>query len=415
MKSMRAQSGPDVAATRHVPLTELALFLDFDGTLVEIQPDPETLAVPPALPALLARLTQDLSGAVTILSGRTLTTLDRFLGDGAWSLAGVHGLERRLEGRAQHEVEPGLASALDRVRAKLTAAGPAPFDIEDKGRSIALHYRRHPDAGPAALAFARDAVAAEPSLLRLQTGKMVAEIAPSRASKGAALHWFMQRPPNLGRVPVMIGDDDTDEAASRRRMRSAGRDQGRPRVEPCNVTPWLAGGGPRAAAVGSRERRAGDPMNHGWKPSLDLAVIGNCAIAALVDRQARIVWSCFPRLDGDPVFHALVDHERAGGSFAISLVDQVACEQSYVENTAVLSSRLRDRHGNEVEILDFCPRFTRFERSFRPPQIIRRVAPLKGRPRGCASRSGPASAMAHASPTSRAAPITRASSAQARA
>jgi GH15 family glucan-1,4-alpha-glucosidase len=121
--------------------------------------------------------------------------------------------------------------------------------------------------------------------------------------------------------------------------------------------------------------------------SLDLAVIGNCMIAALVDRRAQIVWGCFPRFDGDPVFSALLDSPEGRsdaeqrGVFAIDLIGMQTCEQTYLENTAVLVSTMTDSSGNIVEITDFVPRFTHFDRTFRPPQVIRRVRPVKGRPR----------------------------------
>ncbi len=121
--------------------------------------------------------------------------------------------------------------------------------------------------------------------------------------------------------------------------------------------------------------------------SLDLAVIGNCMISALVDRRAQIVWSCFPRFDGDPVFSALLDcpegrtDAEQKGVFAIDMVGMVSCEQSYLPNTAVLVSRMTDSFGNIIEVTDFAPRFKHFDRTFRPPLLIRRVTPLKGRPR----------------------------------
>ncbi|KAA5603082.1 glycoside hydrolase family 15 protein [Blastochloris sulfoviridis] len=118
--------------------------------------------------------------------------------------------------------------------------------------------------------------------------------------------------------------------------------------------------------------------------SLDLAVIGNCMVAALIDRRARIVWCCFPRFDGDPIFNELLDGGRkaddACGSFAMELVGQVSCRQHYLDNTAVLVSVLEDRDGNALEIVDFAPRFTHFGRIHRPPSLIRRVQPLRGRP-----------------------------------
>ena len=121
--------------------------------------------------------------------------------------------------------------------------------------------------------------------------------------------------------------------------------------------------------------------------SLDLAVIGNCTISALVDRRAQIVWSCFPRFDGDPVFSALLDSPEGRsdaeqkGVFAIDMVGMVSCEQSYIENTAVLLSRMTDSFGNILEITDFVPRFKHYDRTFRPPMLVRRVQPVKGRPR----------------------------------
>lgn len=118
--------------------------------------------------------------------------------------------------------------------------------------------------------------------------------------------------------------------------------------------------------------------------SLDLAVIGNCSIATLIDKRARMVWSCFPRLDGDPVFCNLLmgnDADQQGGMFEIELVGGVSCTQSYIENTAVLVTVLSDTAGNFLEITDYAPRFMQFDRIYRPPMVVRRVRPLKGRPR----------------------------------
>jgi len=121
--------------------------------------------------------------------------------------------------------------------------------------------------------------------------------------------------------------------------------------------------------------------------ALNLGVIGNGTIGALVDPLARIVWGCFPRLDGDPVFSALVDQAPDGSLapeaslFAIELIDQYDSRQHYLPNSAVLVTTLSDRHGGVVEITDFCPRFRQFDRAFRPPMIVRRIAPLQGAPR----------------------------------
>ncbi|KFN50182.1 glycoside hydrolase family 15 protein [Arenimonas composti] len=116
--------------------------------------------------------------------------------------------------------------------------------------------------------------------------------------------------------------------------------------------------------------------------SLDLGVIGNGGCAALVDGRGRIVWSCLPAFDGDPVFCALlqpVHHD--GGYFAVELEDLVDSRQRYEGNTAVLVTELHDAHGGIVEITDFCPRFKQYGRVYHPVAIGRRVRPLAGSPR----------------------------------
>jgi GH15 family glucan-1,4-alpha-glucosidase len=116
--------------------------------------------------------------------------------------------------------------------------------------------------------------------------------------------------------------------------------------------------------------------------SLALGVIGNSAVSALVDPRGSIVWSCLPRVDGDPVFHALLGAANPGdGAFAIELEDFARSEQSYVENTAVLRTRLWDRHGHAIEISDFAPRFITKGRVYRPLMLVRRVTVLNGAPR----------------------------------
>ncbi len=116
---------------------------------------------------------------------------------------------------------------------------------------------------------------------------------------------------------------------------------------------------------------------------MDLGLIGNCAVAALVDGQGRLVWFCLPRVDGDPLFHALLGHGagRPGdGAFAVELDDLTSVEQAYAPNSAVLRTVLRGGSG-AVEILDFAPRFEARGRIFRPKTLVRRVRPLEGWPR----------------------------------
>jgi len=115
--------------------------------------------------------------------------------------------------------------------------------------------------------------------------------------------------------------------------------------------------------------------------NLELGLIGNCNISALVDPQARIVWSCLPRFDGDPVFCALLKDTQDGrGAFAIELQNSTRSEQRYLRNTAILVTTLYDQAGGAVEITDFAPRFSQFGRTFYPMMIVRRVRPLSGSP-----------------------------------
>jgi GH15 family glucan-1,4-alpha-glucosidase len=117
--------------------------------------------------------------------------------------------------------------------------------------------------------------------------------------------------------------------------------------------------------------------------SLNLGAIGNCSFGALIDQDARVVWCCLPRFDGDPVFHSLLGGPKdapGGGVFDIELVDQCARSQSYDRNTAILRTRLESPTG-AIEITDFAPRFETRGRIFRPNMLVRRVAPVSGSPR----------------------------------
>jgi len=117
--------------------------------------------------------------------------------------------------------------------------------------------------------------------------------------------------------------------------------------------------------------------------NLDLAVIGNCQVAALIDRQGRIVWMCLPKPDADPVFCALLRGEggnSASGVFAVDLRDLAQAERSYVRNTAIVETTLTDAQGNRVKITDFCPRFRSRGRNFRPMVLVRLIEPIHGRP-----------------------------------
>ena len=116
------------------------------------------------------------------------------------------------------------------------------------------------------------------------------------------------------------------------------------------------------------------------KNSLDLAVLGNCEIAALVDADATIVWCCLPRFDGDPLFHALVAGSRAeDGSFAIDVADKLSTRRRYLTNTAILETDIASATGI-VRITDHVPRYQHWGRILRPSMIVRRIEPISGQP-----------------------------------
>lgn len=120
------------------------------------------------------------------------------------------------------------------------------------------------------------------------------------------------------------------------------------------------------------------------KHSLELALIGNCQVGALIDRQAEIVWYCLPRFDGDPVFCSLLKEHEPGSGFgycSVELVDQVGCEQYYLTNSAVLVTRMTDCRGGVLEVVDFAPRFRQYGRTFTPMMLIRQIRRIQGTPR----------------------------------
>ncbi len=116
--------------------------------------------------------------------------------------------------------------------------------------------------------------------------------------------------------------------------------------------------------------------------NLDLAAIGNSTIAALIDTRGRVVWACFPRLDGDPLFASLLDTEgEAGGLFDVVLDGEASATQAYRLNTAIVETTLSDGNGGIVRVTDFAPRFKQFGRVYRPAMLVRRIEPVAGAPR----------------------------------
>jgi hypothetical protein len=120
------------------------------------------------------------------------------------------------------------------------------------------------------------------------------------------------------------------------------------------------------------------------RANLELALIGNGTVGALVDPRGRIVWCCMPRFDSPPVFDALL-HSANGladeGAMSVELEGLARCEQAYEPGTAIVRTRMWDRAGQGIELVDFAPRFVNRDRMFRPAQLVRRLRPLSGHPR----------------------------------
>jgi trehalose 6-phosphate phosphatase len=186
-----------------------ALFLDFDGTMVDIAPQPQAVEVPGALIGVLQDLQDYLHGAVAVISGRPIAQIDDFLQPLRLAVAGVHGAERRGADGKMHLLN---THPLDRVEeaARLLAARHPGLLVESKRGSLALHYRLAPELEDDCVLAMQQAVAESPGITMLR-GKMVVEAKPGGASKGRAIEDFLAEAPFAGRTPVFIGDDITDE------------------------------------------------------------------------------------------------------------------------------------------------------------------------------------------------------------
>jgi len=195
-----------------------ALFIDVDGTLLDIAPRPELVEVPPSLPDLLQHLGAQREGALALISGRPIAELDRLFRPWRGAAAGLHGIERRRPDgthapRADADADRAAAAVLGRLRPEMTAVArhwPGVF-IEDKGRTLALHYRAVPEAETAIRDAAARLLERHDDRLRLIAGKMVIEFQPRHHDKGRVIAAFMTEQPFQGRRPVYLGDDTTDE------------------------------------------------------------------------------------------------------------------------------------------------------------------------------------------------------------
>lgn len=198
----------------NLPLSAIALFLDVDGTLLEIAARPQAVSVPDDLRQRLHALFLAGGGAVALVSGRAIADLDALFAPLTLPSAGLHGFEHRGASGVYRTRPPPSTAVLESARsAMLQLARQYPgLMVEDKSFALALHYRDAPELEQSALAAMRR-IAAAGEELELQRGKMVVELRPAGATKAEAVAAFLAEAPFAGRLAIFIGDDLTDEPA----------------------------------------------------------------------------------------------------------------------------------------------------------------------------------------------------------
>lgn len=196
------------------PRRDWAYFFDLDGTLIDFADTPAAVRVGEEMRVLLERLYQDTGGAVALMSGRAIAEIDRLFPHAQLPAAGQHGLERRgADGVVTRHAVP--TSRFERVRLRMATAvhGKAGLLLENKGLSLALHYRRAPRLGGYAHRLVRSMLPAVGGARQfcIQRGKYVVEMRPAGKNKGVGVLEFMKEQPFRGRTAVFVGDDATDE------------------------------------------------------------------------------------------------------------------------------------------------------------------------------------------------------------
>ena len=211
--------GPDSAnecrPALRSPLAGHALYLDIDGTMLDLAPSPEAVEVPVWMVPLLQRLSRKLDGAVAFVSGRTIAAIDPLFRPLKLPAVGVHGGEIRtadgeilVDRAADRGAAGGRAAAAARRLRRIRGV-----QLENKRSAIALHYRSVPERGREVLKVAELVVGGLGSQFSVLMGKCVVEIRPRHLTKGAAMRRLMERAPFRGRTPIFAGDDTTDEDA----------------------------------------------------------------------------------------------------------------------------------------------------------------------------------------------------------
>lgn len=233
-----------------LPSLQWCVFLDVDGTLVEFTDSPLETYADPELKALLRDVADRLGGALALVSGRSIEYLDGLFAPLRLPAAGLHGVERRKASGVMHGAS-FVDSQLDPARTVLKAlviAHPGTL-LEDKGRTIAVHFRMAPRSEPAVLETVRAIAAQLGSNYHIQGGNMMLELKPRGFTKASAIKAFMHEPPFSGRTPVFVGDDLTDQDGFRTVEDQGGisiavgdRVHGQFRLEnPKAVRAWLEG------------------------------------------------------------------------------------------------------------------------------------------------------------------------------
>jgi trehalose 6-phosphate phosphatase len=191
---------------------DIALFLDVDGTLLHLADTPDAVTIERETVELLGRAHRATGGGLALITGRAIADIDRLFAPLALPVAGQHGYERRdAAGAVRQHARPASPLAAGRTRFAAFAYEHPGVLIEDKGLTIAIHFRLAPAAEPKLAALVAALAAESAGALAVQRGKMVFELLPAGRDKGTAIAEFMREPPFRGRTPVFVGDDVTDE------------------------------------------------------------------------------------------------------------------------------------------------------------------------------------------------------------
>lgn len=193
------------------PSRDWALFLDVDGTILHLRETPDAVEASAHLLELLETILAGLGGALALVSGRSISNLDELFAPHRLPTAGLHGLQRRDALGKVYEAP--IPQGLDTLRPALlnVASTSTKIIFEDKGHTLAVHYRLAPEREDEICSMIEELVQPYLHELHIMRGKMVCEIKPRDAHKGTAIRDFMNEAPFSGRVPVFIGDDITDE------------------------------------------------------------------------------------------------------------------------------------------------------------------------------------------------------------